>query len=124
MNQTIINTCASCGKNIKGRTDKKFCNDYCRHLFHNKNKIETDNIEKKINNILSRNRKIIKTLFESEDFLIKIKREELLEMGFIFRHYTHSKRKNNGSCYYYCYDYGYILLEKEYCLLIKQETAN
>lgn len=124
MTPTTINTCASCGKSIRGRTDKKFCNDYCRHLFHNNNKTELDNIEKKINNILSRNRKIIRKLLGSEDFLIKIKREELLEMGFIFRHYTHNKKNKKGGCYYYCYDYGYILLENEYCLLIKQEIDN
>ena len=28
--------CLSCSKPVKGRTDKKFCDDYCRNSYHNR----------------------------------------------------------------------------------------
>ena len=32
-----MKTCKTCEKPIKGRSDKKYCNDYCRSIHHNKN---------------------------------------------------------------------------------------
>ena len=60
--------CCECGDKIKGRSDKKFCNDACRSAHHNKKNKVVCSPQKKINSVLSKNRRILKDCFEqSED---------------------------------------------------------
>lgn len=112
--------CQSCEKPLRGRSDKKFCNDYCRHLHHNKNRTEEDGSLKRINSILRRNRQILRDIVIPPEEPVRLKREDLTERGFVFRYYTHEKRSRTGSVYKYCYDYGYLPLENDYYLLIKE----
>lgn len=35
MTATETATCLNCDKTLKGRTDKKFCDDYCRNSYNN-----------------------------------------------------------------------------------------
>lgn len=47
--------CAWCNALIKGRTDKKFCNDYCRSSFHYKARDQKPELVKQIIRQLERN---------------------------------------------------------------------
>jgi len=62
--------CLECGDKIKGRSDKKFCNDACRSAHHNKKNKVVSNPQKTINNLLSKNRRILKDCFEQDIVMI------------------------------------------------------
>jgi hypothetical protein len=98
--------CLECGDKIKGRSDKKFCNDACRSAHHNKKNKVASNPQKTINNLLSKNRRILKDCFEQSEHntvpIIKLENK-----GFVFNFYTHLIDSNKGQSYRYCYDFGY-----------------
>ncbi len=48
-------------------------------------------------------------------------RERLVWEGFDFRYFTHGSRDEEGNLFYYCYDYGYLLVNEESGVLINQE---
>ena len=113
-------TCLHCNKTIKGRTDKKFCDDYCRNIFNNQLKSSTNNLVRNTNNILGKNRRIIESFFEEESIYIKIKKEILINSGFLFSYNTKCKKLAKGSCIYYCYEYAFLPISEDYCILIRE----
>ena len=54
--------CLNCNAEIKGRIDKRFCNDYCRNIYHNNLNKDSTNYIRNVNNILRKNRRILKKL--------------------------------------------------------------
>jgi predicted nucleic acid-binding Zn ribbon protein len=114
-------TCQHCNKIIKGRTDKKFCDDYCRNIFNNQLKYTTNNLVRNTNNILGKNRRIIESYFEEGINYIKIKKEILIDNGFLFSYNTKSKKLSKGAYIYYCYEYAFLPISEEYYILMKDE---
>ena len=114
--------CLTCNKPLKGRTDKKFCNDYCRNIYNNQLNAGANNLTRSINQILGKNRRILVDVMNEENAPIKVSKDFLLEQGFQFRYFTHMNRNKQGTTYYFCYDYGYLLLENDACLLIRLEN--
>jgi predicted nucleic acid-binding Zn ribbon protein len=51
--------CLDCGKAVKGRTDKKFCDDNCRNSYNNHLKNENGLVFKRINLALKKNRTLL-----------------------------------------------------------------
>jgi predicted nucleic acid-binding Zn ribbon protein len=47
-------SCLKCGKTIRGRIDKKFCDDYCSNVYNNHIKAESNHYVRNINHILER----------------------------------------------------------------------
>jgi hypothetical protein len=119
--QTEIKNCLLCNKTIRGRVDKKFCNDYCRNGFNNQLKSGTNNLVRNTNNFLGKNRRILENILPEGETMIKIKKEKLLQEGFFFKYTTQIHKNKKGSIYYYCYDYGYLPLDSEWYLIIKNE---
>ena len=97
--------CRSCGEKISGRSDKKFCDDYCRSSFHQKSKAK-DSIIKNMNSRLNRNRNIIKKLIDEGKK--KCTTQQLIFLGFDFSIHTSIYMNEIGETCYYCYDRGYI----------------
>jgi hypothetical protein len=118
-NQTA--TCQTCQKPIRGRSDKKFCNDYCRNTFNNNLKASANNLVRNINNTLGKNRRILESLFEKEEEITKTTKEKLLQKGFQFKFFTHTYTNKKGNVYFFCYDLGYLPLEKDWYLLVKRK---
>ncbi len=112
--------CLTCSKPIKGRTDKKFCDDYCRNNYNNQLKSSTTNLVRNINNALGKNRRILENFFGKED-LIKTTKDKLLEKGFQFKYITHTYTNKKGNVYFFCYDIGYLPLENDWFLLVKRK---
>lgn len=80
-------TCLDCGSILKGRADKKFCDDQCRSNFNNRLKSQNDTILKVINQILLRNRKILEKLNPTGKTKTELKK--LLEAGYNITYHTH-----------------------------------
>ncbi len=83
-------TCASCGEIIKGRIDKKFCDDDCRSNFNNRLNSDTSALMKTINNVLRKNRRILESLIPIEEGKTKVTLKKLQENGYNFSYQTHS----------------------------------
>jgi hypothetical protein len=113
--------CLSCNKPVKGRTDKKFCDDYCRNNYNNQLKSGSSNLIRNINNALVKNRRILEGIFPGNEEIAKVTREKLLQKGFQFRYITHLYTNKKGNTYFFCYDVGYLPLENEWYLVVKRK---
>jgi len=116
-----IRNCQACSKPLKGRSDKKFCDDYCRNSYNNQLKSGTNNYIRNINNALRKNRRILEELFPVNEKIAKTHKEKLNRLGFQFKYSTHSYTNKNGNTYYFCYEYGYLPLENDWYLLVQQK---
>lgn len=113
--------CLSCNKPVKGRTDKKFCDDYCRNNYNNQLKSTSSNLVRNVNNALAKNRRILESLFTQGEEMAKITREKLMQKGFQFKYITHLYTNKKGNTYYFCYDLGYLPLENDWYLVVKRK---
>lgn len=118
----ISRSCLSCNKPLRGRIDKKFCDDYCRNQYNNNLKGAANNYVRNINNALRRNRRILEELFPSSSGIVRVQRENLVRLGFQFRYFTHTYTNKKGHTYFYCYEFGYRPLEKDWFLLVKRKV--
>lgn len=112
--------CLNCKKVLKGRTDKKFCDDYCRNSYNNQLKATKNNLVRNVNNALGKNRRILESFFKKEDEITKSTKEKLLQKGFQFKYITQIYTNKKGNVYYFCYDIGYLPLENDWYLLVKR----
>lgn len=101
------NTCLQCSKAITGRTDKKYCDDYCRNAYNNRTKRTDEKQIQKINSIIRKNRRILKTLCPAGKATVR--KEVLDAMGYDYRHFSGVYRSPapNHQAYFVCYDYAF-----------------
>lgn len=111
--------CLECGTEIYGRSDKKFCTDYCRNEQHNKNNRDASNYMRKVNNVLRKNRRILAKL--NPNGKSKVKESTLMEEGFNFAYHTNVYSTKKGGKYYFCYDQGYIKFDDGWLALVVRE---
>jgi hypothetical protein len=121
--QLQARACLLCSKTLKGRSDKKFCDDYCRASFNNELKSAVNNQVRNINNALGKNRRILESLLSSNEQTAKVNSEKLLQKGYQFKYHTHLYSTKNGNTYYYCYEYGYLPLENNRYLIVKRNEG-
>ena len=124
MNEALkTNNCTHCEKILKGRSDKKFCDDYCRAAYNNDLKGPANNLVRNINNALGKNRRILQTYLKEETEMCKTTKDKLLEKGFQFKYITHTYLNKKGNTYYFCYDLGYLPLDNDWFLLVKRSEG-
>jgi predicted nucleic acid-binding Zn ribbon protein len=121
MQETLIiqKECLACGKVLHGRSDKKFCNDYCRNAYNNSLKAVTTTVVRNINNALLKNRRILEAVLGEEE-MQKVPKDKLLQQGFQFRYHTHTYANKKGNVYVFCYEFGYLPLEHDWYLVVKR----
>lgn len=110
--------CPECGEKIVGRTDKKFCSDYCRNAFNNKMNKDSTNLVRNVNNLLRKNYRILQELNPSDK--TKTSKSKLLAKGFNFENFTSIYTTKSGTVYFFVYDQGYLPLEGDYYALVKR----
>src|SRR5690554_1929992 len=80
--------CLNCETLIVGRSDKLFCDGYCKSSFHYKKKKEKEkSLFKTIDNQIKTNRRLLK-LFNKAGKAV-IRKEELIAEGFNPKYFTH-----------------------------------
>ena len=123
MPENKTRSCITCGRTLKGRIDKKFCDDYCRNSFNNQRKAKTSYSSdvRNINNALLKNRNILGTVLPDTEEIAKASKDKLLRLGFQFKYLTHTYTTKTGKTYCYCYDYGYLRLENDWFLIVKKK---
>jgi predicted nucleic acid-binding Zn ribbon protein len=122
IHQKDTRTCMLCDKPVRGRSDKKFCDDYCRAAFNNELKSPANNFIRNVNNALSKNRRVLESLLNNGETTTKANRDKLVERGFQFKYHTHQYKARNGNTYFYCYEYGYLPLEKNWFLVVRKNN--
>ena len=119
--ETDLRKCLSCGNLLQGRVDKKYCDDYCRNTYNNQQKAISNNLIRNINNALKKNRDVLQRLLPENGETIKTSRENLLKLGFQFKYITHTYTTKTGNVYGYCYEYGYLELENDWILIVRNK---
>ena len=99
-----------------GRVDKKFCNDICRNNYNNLQNHVSNNLVRNVNGILRRNRRVLQKLVPEDKR--KVKKSTLDIEGFNFQYFTNTYKTKTGQTYFFCYDYGYLPLDKDFFLLV------
>lgn len=112
-------TCLCCGKSIRGRSDKKFCDDLCRNNYNNGIKAEANNYVRNVNNALKKNRRILEEVL-GEQGMAKVGKAKLMNEGIQFKYHTHTYTTGKGSTYTFCYEYGYLPLESDLYLVVRK----
>lgn len=123
MLSSTIRKCLSCGAIVRGRPDKKYCDESCRNSYNNRYYSESHAYVRNINQNLKKNRTILERLLPKQRLMARAPQYRLYSMGFRFQYYTHTHTNKNGKQYFFCYEYGYLLLDKERVLIVKRPTA-
>lgn len=122
MPATESRNCLYCGKPVRGRSDKKYCNDFCRNNYNNSLKGDDSKLVRNINNALRRNHYILQGLLPAEQETAKVNKEKLSRLGFRFQYMTHQYQNKKGNIYFFCYDHGYLPLENDWFLIVRRKT--
>lgn len=115
--------CLECGEMLRGRVDKKFCDDYCRSAYNNQQYQEHSGLSfiRKVNNVLRRNRRILEEMMPAGEETAKVQRIKLVKKGFNFNYLTSAWVASDGATCYFCYEYGYLPENAEWYHIIKKE---
>lgn len=108
--------CDYCGAQVRGRSDKRFCNAECRNGYHNHHAAIEDAFMRKVNKVLRRNRRILTAL--TPDGKNYATRTRLEDQGFSFKYFTHMSPSRDGQRYTWVYEYGYLEIRQNYFMLV------
>lgn len=111
--------CLECGDKLSGRKDRKFCSDYCRNTYNNRQNEDATSYMRRINAILRKNRRILLALNPSGKCTVDA--ITLAEEGFNFHYFTNIYQTQKGGVYYFCYDQGYMRMENEQFMLVHKQ---
>jgi predicted nucleic acid-binding Zn ribbon protein len=115
-------SCPACNKTVKGRADKRFCDDYCRNNYNNQLNSDSVNYVRNVNNILRRNRRILEeTMKGIEKATIRTK-VDLAKKGYRFEFFTSIFTNKEKETYYYCYEFGFKEIDREKCIIVRNKT--
>ncbi len=113
--------CLECKKELNGRSDKKFCNPYCKSSYHYKNNKDNENtFYEEVLGQLRLNRSILKKYNKAGKAIVR--KSELIDAGFNPNRFTHYWKNKKGDVYLFCFEFGY--LEKQENLKTKYVLVN
>ena len=111
--------CQQCGKPIRGRTDKKFCDSNCKNTFNFAKRRETRNEVKEIDNYLHRNREILATLMgESKKEMFD--RTVLTRAKFRWEYMTGIYKNKQDKWYHLVYDFAWMEFTDQRILVVRK----
>jgi hypothetical protein len=119
----ISQQCLNCGKPLKGRADKKFCNPGCKNEYNNRLQREERAAISHIDLILKHYRRVLKQCLGADHHRV-VAKTELMQRGFRFDYHTNHHTNLRDDEYVFCYDYGYLQLADGRCLIVKGRRNN
>lgn len=112
-----IKNCLFCGKELIGRSDKKFCDDGCRNNYgYQRNKCDKD-IVNKINKSLLYNRNVLKSIAKHGKKIVRV--QILVNNNFNFDVMTGIYKTCKHHEYKLLYDYAYRYINDDEVLVLK-----
>ncbi len=98
------NKCKQCSKEFKpNRWDAKYCSSKCKNSYNNRNKSRAYHITKPINDILWKNRNILRSFYRKQEVHVN----ELKRAGFNYNYTTHEYIDEQKTRVTFCYDFGF-----------------
>ncbi len=119
--QRTAKVCKECGEPVQGRSDKQFCSDACRNLYHYRANNAPINYVRNVVNVLKRNRRILSELNKGPEGKMKVHRERLLERGYNFLYHTNLYRTRAGNTYVFCFEHGFQEIGENWFLLVRRD---
>ena len=123
MNEISAKCCMHCGSQIKGRSDKKYCDDQCRSNFNNRQYADALSTVRNINYILRRNRQLLFG-FVNGNRSSKVSFQVLMQRGFNPGYFTHTRITSKGAEFRICYDVAFRILEGNMCHIVGCPAVN
>lgn len=103
--------CLACDKEINGRSDKKFCDSYCKSSYHYiKTKQGQKGIYSQIDRQLKHNRSVLKSYNKAGKATVRA--HILLEQGFNPKFFTHYWKNQKKEVYLFVYEFGFLKKEE------------
>ncbi|OOQ58290.1 hypothetical protein [Mucilaginibacter pedocola] len=124
-------TCLECGQPLgAGRSDRKFCNEFCRIAHNNQKRKETqvsdtensnpDNPDfRKVYDILIKNREILMMGYLYQGNTAELR--DLLGRGFNLKYFTTEYTDPQYGTYKFCFDYGYQIHNEHVVIMERRE---
>lgn len=101
--------CWQCGKQLYGRSDKKFCDSQCRNHFHNQRHSELNRVSRVVTGHIRSNYHVLNDLIRTGHTQAAF--EELALYGFDNHYHTSSFFNDEGQLVRNVYDVQYIILD-------------
>lgn len=99
--------CLACKKELEGRSDKKFCDAYCKSAFHyQQSRTDSNNFYLKVDRQLKKNRQILKVYNKAGKATVRS--QTLLDLGFNPNFFTHYWKNKSGDVYLFVYEFGFL----------------
>jgi len=114
--------CRNCGRPLRGRSDKLYCDVSCKNAYHNQSHRQDRREVLQIDRILKHNRKVLKKILGHRS-KAKVSNAELIRHGLQFEFHTHQQTHAKNMHVMCCYEYGYIGLDAEKTLVIRLKKA-
>tara|TARA_B100000809_G_scaffold266664_1_gene330585 strand:- start:14690 stop:15067 length:378 start_codon:yes stop_codon:yes gene_type:complete len=114
--------CKICNKDVKGRSDKKFCSLRCKNYYHLNLRKVTAIAVKDIDIILHRNRAILLEVVGKNLMQKKIERIVLERKKFNFKYNTHSYINSKNKTLFWVYDFGWMSFSDDEILIVRKRT--
>jgi len=121
MRSADVKYCMECGEAVQGRTDKKFCSDACRNMYHYRSNNAPINYVRNVVNALKRNRRILMELNDGPEGTKKVHRDKLVQKGYNFMYHTNIYRTMKGNTYVFCFEHGYLELSENWYALVRRD---
>jgi hypothetical protein len=109
--QSVGKSCLHCKDVLRGRSDKKFCNDSCRSAYNNMRYADYNSHVRKVNQRLRNNHKVLQQLLDDKSERL-VNESALISAGFQFQFYTHVHLHPDGALFKVVYDSCYTTLER------------
>ena len=122
--KTKQGVCLACEKELQGRSDKKFCDVYCKSSYqYQQSKLKPSRFYNRVDNQLKLNRKLLKHYNKAGKATIRT--EVLIKQGFDPNFFTHFWKNQKGDVYLFVYEYGFLTRKEnnveKFVLVIWQE---
>ena len=109
--------CAFCGRELTGRSDKKFCDDTCRNNYAYRQSKDNNVLIDRINKSLLNNRNVLGSMVKRGKKIVK--KQALIDNNFNFEVITGVYKTHNRHEYKMLYDYAYRCINDADVLVIK-----
>lgn len=102
-----VRKCPVCENELRGRSDKKFCNPSCKSAFHYNALLEQgQSFYARVDRHLKKNRQLLKKYNKAGKSTVRA--AVLIEEGFNPKFFTHYWKNNEGSVYLFVYEFGFL----------------
>ncbi|MFD1064384.1 hypothetical protein ACFQ1Q_14115 [Winogradskyella litorisediminis] len=103
----LYKECLSCGKELIGRIDKKYCDPQCKSAHqYEREKKQPERFYNKVDNQLRLNRRILKQYNKAGKATVRSK--ILKKEGFNPNFFTHYWKNKKGDVYLFVYEFGFL----------------